>query len=76
MIQVIRGAMRPILGTLNRIGVYGVILVHQILFRTRPLGVLPGDLWAFGGFLYTCLYNNAAKIFGTEGILCRKIACD
>ena len=44
MIQVIRGAVRPILGTLNRIGVYGVILVHQILFRTRPLSVLINPL--------------------------------
>ena len=24
-----------------------------------------GDLWAFGGFLQTRFYNNAAKIFGT-----------
>ena len=44
MIQVIRGAMRPILGTLNRIGVYGVILSHQILFRTHLLGVLTNPL--------------------------------
>ena len=50
MIQVIRGAMRPILGTLNRIGVYGVILSHQNLSQTRLLGVLTGDLWAFCGF--------------------------
>ena len=28
-----------------------------------------GLLWAFCGFLETCLYNNATKIFGTEGIL-------
>ena len=31
-----------------------------------------GLLWAFGGFLYTCLYNNAAKTFGTEGVVCRR----
>ena len=31
-----------------------------------------GVLWAFGGFLQTRLYNNAAKIFGAEGILCRR----
>ena len=32
-----------------------------------------GVLWAFGGFLQTRFYNNAAKIFGTEGVLCRRL---
>ena len=31
-----------------------------------------GVLWAFGGFLQTRFYNNAAKIFGTEGVVCRR----
>jgi len=31
-----------------------------------------GHLLAFGGFLQTRFYNNAAKIFGTEGVLCRR----
>ena len=34
-----------------------------------------GHLLAFGGFLQTRLYNNAAKIFGTEGVLCRRFVC-
>ena len=32
-----------------------------------------GLLWDFYGFLQTCLYNNAAKIFGAEGVLCRRL---
>ena len=36
-------------------------------------GTTIGDLWAFGGFLYTCLYNNGVKIFGAEGVLCRRL---
>ena len=31
-----------------------------------------GYLWAFGGFLQTRFYNNAAKIFGIIVILCRR----
>ena len=30
-----------------------------------------GFLWLLC-FKYLCLYNNAAKIFGTEGVLCRR----
>jgi hypothetical protein len=30
-----------------------------------------GFLWLLG-FKYLCLYNNAAKIFGVEGVLCRR----
>ena len=32
-----------------------------------------GVLWAFGGFLQTRLYNNAAKIFGIIVVLCRRL---
>ena len=31
-----------------------------------------GHLLAFGGFLQTRLYNNAAKIFGIIVVLCRR----
>ena len=32
-----------------------------------------GHLLAFGGFLQTRLYNNAAKIFGIIVVLCRRL---
>ena len=38
-------------------------------------GTTIGDLWEFYGLSVAFvmhLYNNAAKIFGTEGVLCRR----
>ena len=42
-------------------------LRNQRKHRTKQ-----GLLWAFGGFLSMCLYNNAAKIFGILVVLCRR----
>ena len=40
--------------------------------NATSFGSTIGELWAFGDFLYMCLYNNAAKIFGVEEVLCRR----
>lgn len=40
--------------------------------NAASFGSTIGDLWEFCGFLQTRFYNNAAKIFGTEGVLCRR----
>ena len=32
-----------------------------------------GLLWAFGGLSIPRLYNSAAKIFGAEDVLCRRL---
>ena len=36
-------------------------------------GTTIGHLWAFGGLSIPHLYNNAAKIFGAEGVLRRRL---